>query len=97
MKRPDFSDQEKRMISQIVNSKEDIFSILLYYLPWIFIPTGLFFYGFFKNESGLIITGFLLIFFQLIRFVYFQFKPDYQIRSIIEKYESCFNQDEKND
>jgi hypothetical protein len=94
MERPNFTEQEEKLLSYIQIGEDSCMSSFLFYLPWILIPTASFLYGFFTDEPALVIAGFSLIFFLTIRFAYYQINPRWRLKPIIEKYEACFDKKE---
>ena len=91
MKKIEFTEDERKMINYILH--RDTGSLYFVYLPWILIPSCLFFYGIYVNETPLMITGFLLIFFLCARSAYLQIKLAPTISSIIQKYEKNSNEE----
>jgi hypothetical protein len=63
---------------------------LLRWLPWLLITATVFTYGFLKKNDACVFAGFIITFYLLCHVIYYQVKPSWQLKPIIERYESSY-------
>ncbi len=90
MIRPQFTEKEEALISLIRKHDRTSFDVLLRWLPWLLMPAIVFTYGFLNKNDACIFAGFAVIFCLLCYVIYYQMKPSWQLKPIIDKYETSF-------
>ena len=89
MGRPNFTKEEEALISLVKLHEHTPVNTLLRWLPWLLISGGVFFYGVYTDVKECAFVGFMLVFYLLCRMVWYQVKPSWQLKPIIEKFEAA--------
>ena len=87
MGRPDFTDAEEKLISLIKATDRSAVEALLQWSVVLILSPGLFVYGVMQQVVECEILGFAVAYGCLCRFVYYQVKPSWRLKPIIDKYE----------
>jgi len=91
MARPAFTEDEEALIRRIQADDTGAVTLVTEWAVYILLPLGLFAYGLFSDITAMVVVAFLLILWMLCRFVYYQVKPSWRLRPVIDKYEAAFS------
>jgi hypothetical protein len=89
MARPIFSKKEEALIARVTADNSTPVGTILIWSPWLVISAGAYLYGFFAANGACMFVGFMLAYYVLCYFVYYQAKPSWSMKPIIEKYEAA--------
>ena len=92
MERPQFTDEEEVLIRYIRKHDQAPIYTILRWLPWLLITAAVFTYGFLTKQYAFIFAGFSIAFYLLCHFIYYQVRPSWQLKPIIDKYEASYSQ-----
>jgi hypothetical protein len=94
MKRPQFTETEEKLIEHIRNHEASARQVWLYYLPWMIGATIMFTLGLCWHQCISEALGFVVVMALLLRFIYYQCKPGWRVKPIVDKYEDAFKETE---
>ena len=89
MARPQFTKDEEALIAYVRIHDASRMDHLVQWLAWVVAASGLFFYGYFRQEEVCVFTGFIIVLYQLCRFIFYQVRPSWRLAPIFEKYEEA--------
>lgn len=89
MAKPEFTKDEQALIAYIKLHDRSSIDALIAWLPWLVISGGFFAYGFMKDVPGCALAGFVIAFYLLGRLVYYQTRPSWRMKPIIDKFEKA--------
>lgn len=81
MARPQFTDNEEYLIAHISKSEDSRFSQMVGYGFFILIGASSFTWGLVHDEKGALVAGFAMILLFTGYFIYYQFKPDWNLKA----------------
>ena len=96
MPRPHFTDDEEYIIAHVRHDDRSAAAVIGSYAIWLVPSCSVFAYGMAKDVTEAILTGFVIVLYQLLRFIYYQVKPAWNLRPVIEKYEAAFKTETAN-
>ena len=91
MTRPDFTPEEESLIAYIRTVESPPRRTLLRWLPILILSPSLYIYGAISGVKECEILGFMIAFGVVCQFVYYQCKPSWQIKPLIDKYEAALD------